>query len=532
VNYRYNGQTGQKDIAVQIPNGDLGASALFIILENIIRNSAKYEDTQGLSQLDLSVDVVAEDERGFYIRIYDHIPREEGQLEALVERINKQYIRKKTIDLRNDIRRSGWGIMEMKAAAGYLRKKVPGIVIGQDELRSIDLIKVVAHPLPVSDKGSAAKPGNGAPGRTLAYEIYLKRPRNVLFIDFQGHLSILNEQNLQKTGIRIINANNAHLDPKRVHSHTFAVYFDKEVRNNLETHKRFPLRWILIEDQKKVKELQKLLTSFDNDTLMVWLWQSWLQQYCQRKSLNFSKLHTGILNADGVDLVPVDLSLPSRRLLIFDAHGKNRKLGKIKNFEQIGFYEAYGSVDPTGIILNNEVNLTELQKKCLHLEFFEAAITQIVVIDERIQKTALTLEENKGDDFFSTLSHMRIHLPDPRVSGSPDLYATNQLELVKEWLAARLKNDKVDFIVLHLGILEAWLGSDMRTIWRWIECNIRAIDDRPEIVLISGRGKPHQFPAEISYLAYNNVARYITGGTPSKYHLSRILFSARTRMGI
>lgn len=522
VNYRVKGLLKQPDVEVQIPNGDLGASALYMILENLIRNSAKYEDISGMNRLEISVDIRDEDERGYFIAIYDHIARPEKELKELVERINNRYITKKAIDLRNDIRGSGWGILEMRAAASYLRKKVPGVVFGEDTKRVIPLIRAQAISLPGSPGGEQA----------LAYRIYLKKPRSVLLVDLKDQMpAAIAHTALLRPDVKLIRSYDAGRQPKQVHSHTFTVYFDASVRA-IETHKRFPLRWILFDTPEGQEKFNALLQETGHrEKLVLWLWEEWLQRYCRNKNLDYSRLR---LYVPGLGMPPPEASgvlAHPEHCLIYDDHEHWLEQHPAMKPEKLGFYQAHRSMDPLGVTLSNTRSLSSHQAEFIKKELLEAAITEVIIVDERIQLEAMQQRKDGQWGLFGQLPAMKVHLPDPE-AGGPDLYAGQQPDALAGWLGGKLRASRVDFVVLHLGILEAWVGSTMNDISGWIDEHIVRVDPRPEIVLTSGRGKPHQFPMNYSFQPFNNIARHLIEGGPSKYHLAKTLFSSRTRMGI
>lgn len=527
VNFRVNGQLKQTDVSVQIPNGDLGISAFCMILENIVRNSAKYEDISTINTLELSVDIIREDERGYFLAIYDHLSRKPEELSELVTRINELYIKKFAIGSRNNLRESGWGILEMSAAASYLRKKVPGVINSEEGKRRIPILQ--ARPINIP-----AEPGKKAPAwQTLAYEIYLKKPRSILLIDIGKQLdTMLVELSLQRQDIKIINLHDVKDKPKAVHSHTFAVYFHAEYRSMIESNKRFPLRWILLEEEKeRIQFADWLKEPKKADELMLWLWDKWLERFCRNKSLDFNKLELFVPALDKKWPEEMVVPLQSSHYLLYDDHREWRETNLKISPKHLGFYHAHRSGDPLGVILTNTLSLNHNQVQLVKKELLEAAITEIIIIDERIQDEMLRRSNDMGTNFFEELSCMNIHLPDPRV-GEPDLYDRQLLEKLEEWLKNILLSRKIDFIILHLGILETWVGTHMDDISKWIDFHITNVDERPEIVFTTGRGKPHNFPSRHGFQPFDSIEKHIAEGPISKYHLVKTLFSSRTRMGV
>ena len=533
VNIRFRDENGSDtgDISVQIPNGDLGVSAFYMLLENIIRNSAKYENTADLEELTITVKLDSSSDRGHFILLYDHIAREKKELDALVESINDT-LNTPATRLGIKIKSSGSGLIEMKAAAAYLRKKVPGIIIGQEE-DSLDIkpIEAISHPLPSTSK-------NRPVHYTLAYRIYLKRPRNVILINHKNMFSDLHSKEMVEQGIKIISQEQLIHNPRDVHSHSFVLYFEPESRPNIEKYKRFPLRWILLDSKADALTILKMFSPESQDELLPLIdrgeaflkrtWAKWIKDYCKKKQLDHSKIQLYILESQDQT---IEYANPDH-LLIFDLHGSRLATDLKRNLDQLGFYQAYTSVDPTGRILNSTKSLSPTQQETLRLQLLEAAITKVLVIDERIQRDILRISKTgKEGDFFAKLRRMLIYVPDPG-ENEPNLFQVNNIPEVEQWLVEKLTQHKFDFVVLHLGLLESWLGSKMENISNWIDDKIRRHDDQCEIILISGRGKPHQFPPSVTYQPASTISEYIVGGPPSKFHLVQVLFSSRTRVGL
>ena len=526
------------DIQVQIPNGDLGVSAFYMLLENIIRNSAKYENTANLKKLTITVKLEppkdtkdkleSSKERGHFILLHAHIPREKKELDKIVVLINDN-LNTPATRLGNKIKSSGWGLTEMKAAAAYLRKKVPGIVIGQEEESlQINLVEAVCYSLPSSNKDKPVE-------YTLAYRIYLKKPRNIILIN---HNNLFSDLPSKEMGVKIVSQEQLIHNPGDVHSHSFVLYFEPGSRANIEKYKRFPLRWILLDPEKDALAIRNIFSSElqhqalpaadRGETFLTHTWAKWIEDCCKRKQIDHANIQLHLLDTPDTS---IEYTTPNH-LLIWDSHSKCLPEDLKNKIDELGFYQSYTSLDPTGRILNNTKSLSPTQQETLRLQFIEAAITKVLVIDERIQRDIVRISKTERDrDFFAKLKKMLIYVPDPD-KGEPNLFHENNTLKVEQWLVEKLTQHKFDFVVLHLGLLESWLGSKMGTISNWIDAKIRYYDLHCEVVLISGRGKPHQFPPSVSYQPASTISKYIVGGPPSKFHLVQVLFSSRTRVGL
>lgn len=103
------------DPIVAVPNDVLGSQAFYIILENIIRNTAKHSGS-GNVIFTIKVEDLKEDD--FYrITVFDNAPHTD--IKKLVADRNVS-IAQEVLDENNQIRTAGWGTIEIKLAACYL----------------------------------------------------------------------------------------------------------------------------------------------------------------------------------------------------------------------------------------------------------------------------------------------------------------------------------------------------------------------------------------------------------------------------
>ena len=550
VNYRVDGWLKKQDVEVQVPNGDLGASAFYMILENIIRNVIKYEEMEELEVLKISVDVIKEDERGYHIAIYDNSLRKDSSLRELVKNIQSQYIQKGTTDIRkNSVSGRGWGIFEMRAAASYLRKKIPGIsLVGRgDGFISMLQSKMIRLPedellsetrqqkqKAVQYSLDSGKPDKPSFTQALAYHIYLKKPRILLLVDINHELSDKAAQEArERKDMKLLRVVGLSRRPHQIHSHDFAVYFKPEDRAKMETSKRFPLRWILLDQQAEKDELETLLLGSGSKLeLMDWLWEKWITRYMERKGLCAEEIELFAKALDGSPPPSYKVKEYSGEMCIYDDHGEFSKANPEYPLEQLLFYQKHRSTDSLGMAIQGKKNQNKAYRSIFKAELFEAATTNVVILDERLQRDMLQRTKmDGGKNVFLMLQYMNIYLPDPSRK-EPDLYGLADKGALSRWLKRLIQQQRIDFIVIHLGILESWVSSDMKHIEQWLQNHIYSVDERPEVVFISGRGKPIGLPKHVSFQPFDSIAKHILEHQPSKYHLTKILFSSRARTGL
>ncbi|NBC05747.1 MAG: hypothetical protein GVY26_00965 [Bacteroidetes bacterium] len=549
VNYRVKGKLKQQDVEIQVPNGDLGASAFYMILENIIRNVIKYEKMDKLEVLKIAVDVIKEDKRGYHIAIYDNSLRKDNSLRALVKNIQSQYIQKGTTDTRkNSVSGRGWGIYEMRAAASYLRKKIPGISrvekgdgfipmlqskrirLPEDELRNKARQQMERAAQEASHSGRRAK---ASFTQTLAYYIYLKKPRTLLLVDISYQLSDRAVQEAEeRKDMKLLRGVGFSKRPRQIHSHDFAVYFKPEDRVKLETSKRYPLRWILLDQQAEKDELEAILLGRGNKLdLMDWLWGKWIVRYMKHKGLVAEEVELFAQALDGARAPSYKAREHSGEMCIYDDHGEFSEANPEYPLDELLFYQQHRSTDSLGMAIQGKKKHSQVHRSIFKAELLEAAITNVIILDERLQRDILQRSTaGPSKNAFLKLLHMNIYLPDPRKE--PDLYDRADKGALSRWLKRLIQQQRIDFIVIHLGILESWVSSDMKHIDQWLHNHIYSVDERPEVVFISGRGKPIGLPKRVSFQPYDSIAKHVLEHQPSKYHLTKILFSSRARTGL
>ena len=177
-------------------------------------------------------------------------------------------------------------------------------------------------------------------------------------------------------------------------------------------------------------------------------------------------------------------------------------------------------------------NESSINQKRLSIGLLESAATTVIVIDERIQENIENRQseiEHSNYTYSDELRWMKILIPSQKeVHLSSSQFDEKKISQLLEWLQEEFSKSRIDFLVIHLGILERICGSSTKQIEDFIDNNLRSLNEETEIILTSGRGSPHFIPSDVLFLHYSNIASYIIH-EKSKFHLSKTLFSARTR---
>jgi len=195
----------EKDIPIAIPGGVIGYHALYVIIENIIRNSAKHGYTKkrgdkGALEIVIEfTDDFKEPYNYWRFRIYDNVSKIERRISRnerfrifdvneknktpeknLVAFMN-ECLRHSLIKETGEIDRRHWGMAEMKIAAGYLQVRdvqdigekddnITGSMKDQNGEKEDFIIRAIESPI-----------------GTLGFEFKVKKPKEVGIVCYGGN---------------------------------------------------------------------------------------------------------------------------------------------------------------------------------------------------------------------------------------------------------------------------------------------------------------------------------------------------------
>lgn len=580
------------DLEVAMPNGLFGYHALYVIIENIIRNTLKYSvffDEFSSNEFELELDIICdrfEENPNYYqLSIIDKLGEkfqkdpnnetEKRRHEKLPKELQAK-IDRPIIDPKNkQLRVEDWGFLEMKIAATYLRKI---------DMTFIDNFKNHESEPPILKVSYRDETS-----RDLRYDIFLNIPKEVEIIGDGHQFNSLKGKEivLQNMGIKLTNytekiENNetinseyrlvlvlnhdkleAHHQQTLANIRIFRVVIWKDdymeiinILNNPDLDIRQFLKMIW---GKRIDELQK-------DKLNIINWKYPKEGIELQKSNNkiFKKkvvqscLHTN----ENIDFKKdiLDTLSPS---IIFDSHGefypKNNltehwvkvyeKNNPIRDLRDACFYyEKYDSISPLAYLIK-EIEEGDLNRRTIKCsEIFEMVSTSIGLLDERVE-TELK-EHSNNEKNYGVFNRKKIYIPTQE--DSLNLMEQDFLGKVSEkriltWIKKIYKKNNcqpLDFLIIHIGIIEKLSGSSNQHIKNFIQAieqkavekdnqkqqEIAANDEYyiGKVVLTSGRGNPHNIPKGVPFIPYSAVSRFLFE-QPSKHHLTQILFAANMK---
>ncbi len=517
------------DPSFACPNGLLGTHALYIIIENIIRNSAKHAFRKGKHrklEITFEINDFEQNNELIELKIYDNLhnaslPKFGCTSSVLTEYINDK-IGQSILNSEGNLRGEAWGLLEMKVCAAYLRK------IGSEKLDD---------DFPLALLQAVNVDGN------LGYKFYLYKPNQVLIVDAQ------NQCNTQASihGIHFVNLLNF---KKRIttnvqHHFLILVDPDESVLNLVKKYKKsLPVRIFTTNNELEnfpfiaLDELNKILAKTDVSELSVtrWLWKCWSQHVAKDAELfirygddsTVAKWEKLGFSESSVSPQAIKNLNSNKRYVVLDRHGEIQKhyqkeLEEKLSSGEIAYYQQLQLQQPTHNIITHLTDDRLVGERFVY-NLIETGTTKVVILDERIQKLVEPIKE-RGDTSLplkSRLERMNIIIP-PKDKVDLDNPGICYRALTK-WVNANL--DETMFLIIHFGILEKlYLGDVHKMQKRFIK--IEKAFSKVNIVLISGRGLPDQVSTlDARFLNYSQVARYVLEEI-SKYHLNKVLFAAR-----
>jgi len=189
-----NGTEKEVELSVDIPHGQIGAQAFYTILENLIRNAAKYgnrspapalDSNPGFEKLEFTIKVEDNWEGGsehwrekyYRVSIRDNLSTERRVVSQLNAFLAEPIIDPATAELKP----SNWGMKEIKICAAYLRMVRPEEIDakyddwkdGKNE-KEPPMIEVIL----TDGNGRKVENDEGH----LTYVLYLLRPKEALLV--------------------------------------------------------------------------------------------------------------------------------------------------------------------------------------------------------------------------------------------------------------------------------------------------------------------------------------------------------------
>jgi hypothetical protein len=535
----------QDDIIVSVPNDILGCHAFYVILENIIRNSAKHGKGEGNRPSEIKIEIGnCEDNSLYEVLIYDDLGKDEVECNALVGNINKKN-NEGVLDKEGKLRQGYWGQIEMACSSAYLRK------IPIENINDREKISNIIEAFRTKD-------------RCLGYRLFLMKPKNYLIV---GDFSIEEERRkeLVTEGILILKPDE--FNPgKEIYAHQFLLYDNDNIQQKIDEN----LASLPSRRKKLDNNIEQLVCSLlingknkNGKSIAVQIdeiiWPHWGKSFLGQHNVKKVNVAGGLEQNNG-EYTKLNKPFTFENgkpngsefsaLLLNHGHNWDEYKNKFKNNEK-GFVDYaepfssqtksvlpnYNSVDDA--LTWNSDGLNDITKS----KISESIIAKIGVIDERVQeaKEKLDYPAEKGIKipYRCIYSMTNIVIPDAsRVNLNKQNFITfeNGEKSVKEeledWFTDNIPN--LDALIIHLGVLEKVLKgeknkngeSEDEKMISYIKEKIKNFNTELILIITSGRGQPHNLPIDERFVNLSSVLDCLVENR-SKYKLNNLVFSAR-----
>lgn len=521
---KVNKDRSNSDLAFSVPGGRLGFQAVYVILENFIRNTAKHAVTNVLDELKVKVSIqdlgiesgVPDDDAGYYrIRIWDHMQNGKEMKESipLYEFLNKQIDNNfyQMVDQDGRLDPNNWGIREMLIAAAYLRKIPMEDLEGDVADHCRGEPRPLLHVLTVNNQGESVDDTESV---NLCYEFHVRRPRIALLV---GGYPDAEKERLRQQGVDIV-SNLSEIQLGCI-EHQYMVCCGGISLPDKASKAKWPVR--ILSGNSVGDSLNCAIKKNNGKEIWRILAQKWAETLARKHNVDNPVLYASLEENEWIKNAGILKTDKGKRKSAFwyDHHGEAVKsidsefyIGN--DVDQLLFWEPYNQPDDQMVHFEHPVD-----EEAAASEFLAAGLSKIVVIDERVQEAVDHHSGwgNNGPKMEQMMQMRRIYVPSKQCC---DLKKSLTLECFKEFIDTVI-SDKIDFIVVHQGILERLGESAIEMIQECAEFS------EAELVICSGRGIPTGLIDGVSFVPLSSLLRWAVQ-KPSKFHLYQLLCASRS----
>ena len=530
------------DFMVSVPNDILGCQALYIIIENIIRNIVKHsklKKNENKFTIHIDIEDYKFNDDYYQVGIYDNLYRAKKEMESLIEIRNHAFdapiVNRSTGRLRNE----NLGTIEMEVCAAYLRKLPFNEIEDESYLlfnqNNKKLSLRISAPKLIYAHSYKHYIKKNSPKYSLGYRLCLRKPLTLLVIDDDNELKLgtLDKDRLRQFGIWILKLKDDekyNYNNKTNYGHEFLIWLGNEEKLKLflihNNQNNLPKRILKKADfinnnfYLDYKEPQNTIKN-------VWLLYGKKQIYNNR--INKVIFRMGKKTSDFRGNITY-----KKNIFEFNIGNHADNWNEVKNKNDL-YYD----------FLCHEhkyLSIGLLYDELLQAKYVECLLTKVMIIDERIQYDIVIQQKEyptgmRYKEFFDmqgikipSLFEANLNLTN---FGSLNIGGTFQNEKteankISEFIKKNIK--EYDFCVIHLGILEKMLPVDSPKTSSDINKIINKIfkrDERKKIIITSGRGKPQNLPIDLCFVSLA-ILQNIVETLFDKFLLVKILYNSRS----
>ena len=558
---KYNGeQMGKEnDVVVAFPSDVLGSQALYNILENIIRNTAKHARRDEVKSGCETFTIEFSDSDLF--PEYYCVEIDNGVIEPNVdELVDKQneYINDSILDESNNLRTYSLGLLEIEASAAFLRQidiaKIESFEyqFGENDideyhnsLGNLIILKAINK--------------NG----TLGCRFFLQKPKDFLFVGNDWGIDTSTQKKLLNCGIRVVDSDEfiKLLHKGKSFSHQFLIYNDHVSKDaeimlsdSNESKTLLPLRKLKFDEQQS-KKVVKILEMADKSELVRQLKaMAWNHYYQNEIKVDQKNPANDCITINGSVVAPDESSSLAPNQIAFlnhataEGHRKNWAIAqnnclfeawvenlsshssaKLPEFNTL-------SVGKRDAITDYLRNINFKDREWVRQALFTAYHERVVVIDERIQNHSKKHEGSSNEkggpipvsDLYKSTN---VIFPDPAtMSLDPLQYDEDTISKIESFID---DNCTDALLLIHYGVLERMYKKES------IVKEVAAIrgkltewsEKAKRLVVTSGRGSHSlPLPKSVCFVDLSSVL-YAFVANRNKYIIDYLLHQARRKNG-
>jgi len=509
---------------VSIPNGIIGTHAFYSILENFIRNAAKHYTGQFAEDFKILIEVKEANSelKDQFIEVILWDTRL-GSCDRNVYNTLNKYISKSSddgmfADEAGIMKSGGWGIKEMLVSANFLRKNPPDKLFAEDEFGEPAIMEVLCEnssTILCDINTSCCRDGSSS--RCLGIRLYLRKSKDMCVVGLLPEHGVSHNQKFSVEFIQPPSRNQLEKDiPSRL------LIVNKDIKWNPKNDPMAPMRIVSSE----------LQDSFIDDNFYLDQYEYFIKQELNETRELPKICYTGggkyldNVTADNEQYIvnvdcPGDVSSTDGKSIICYYYHAEEKPNKdiVNSMLSNGQYLQPISGRFSSIIRLENLPSDDKYQKQYFLELIESALTNILIIDERISDLAKkdAFHGFKIGDILFNMGIYIVDIPKPKIDYST-MFNQYNIQLDK----IRANKSAFQFMIIHQGILDKLEGDEKKSSKKLLDnihCDWKIID--------SGRGIPKELRA-LKYARFIEISAVLKMlECYDKHALVQTLFSLR-----
>ena len=502
------------DFMITIPLAHIGFHAFFIILENIIRNSAKYRKND--NELEIYIRINTKEENVNF-QIHDNIPKATETINEINNKLQEPLIDEEGKPILENL-----GIAEIKIATAFLNKKS----IQETGEEKPDFIKAISI------------------NNCLAYEFQIPKPKEVLLI--LNNNSILNnkKEEFKKNSIYLLPPENL----KNINLDFEFIAIEESLINKLDN----------LNAPERIIEINQSEIDHDPINFKKYIYKKWLQKLAKFANVELPKniylyiqagsniqIQPDILNEldekckdiinelflkDEPETIPDFLTQQINPANPDSAQREDffnliiiPDLNTIQNINDQIYYLRHYKLPSSASTSINPLYLESLTGNSTHFylishllklnndylkfklicQLLENALTKICIFDERTAQTDILEKPFFGGDDANFIEYLK----------KAGVFIIKQKDEL-----SNLQNLPFYFLIIHKGLIDKKLLT---------LDELNNIKNVKRILITSGRAKPHELPPGTKFIPYSIIENLILSKPHHKFLLTQVLMNIK-----